>query len=89
MKCLSVLRSKLLNQVLQWGKLSPVDKVELLDKENEVLEGGVEVGLLLQVDDGVEVLVVDVGVDAEQPLQDGLGHRHEVLGERHTNFGGE
>lgn len=47
-----------------------------------MLEGGVEVGLLLQPHDRIEVLVVDVGVDTEQPLQDRLGHRHEVLGKR-------
>lgn len=34
MKSLSVLGSKLLNQVLQRRKLSPVDKVELLQKQN-------------------------------------------------------
>lgn len=38
--------------------------------------------LLLQPHHRVEVLVVDVGVHAEQPLQDRLGHRHEVLGKR-------
>jgi hypothetical protein len=30
------------------------------------------------------VLVVDVGVDPEQALQDGLSHRHEVPLERDT-----
>lgn len=49
MKCLSVLGPKLLDQVLQGSKLSPVNKVELLDEENEMLEGGVEVSLLLQL----------------------------------------
>lgn len=33
MKCLSVLGSKLLDQVLQGSKLSPVDKVELLQEK--------------------------------------------------------
>lgn len=50
-----------------------------LNKENEVLEGGVEVGLLLQLHHRVEMLVVDVSVNPEQTLQDGFGHRHEVL----------
>lgn len=80
MKCLSVLGSKLLDQVLQRSKLSPVNKVELLNKENEVLEGGVEVSLLLQLHHRVKMLVVDVSVNPEQTLQDGFGHRHEILG---------
>lgn len=53
-----------------------------LNEEDEVFEGGVEMSLLLQLDDRVKVLVVDVGVDTEQPLQDRLRHRHEVLWER-------
>ena len=52
-----------------------------LNKENEMLEGGVEVGLLLQLHHRVKMLVVDVSVNPEQTLQDGFGHRHEVLGE--------
>lgn len=89
MKCLSVLGSKLLNQVLQGSELSSVNEVELLDKENEVLEGSVEVGLLLQLHHGVKMLVVDVSVHPEQTLQDGFGHRHEVLREGDSNLGGE
>ena len=46
-----------------------------------MLEGGVEVGLLLQLHHRIEVLVVDVGVNPEQTLQDRLGNGHEVLGE--------
>ena len=38
-------------------------------------------GLLLQLHHRVEVLVVDVGVNPEQTLQDRLGNGHEVLGE--------
>lgn len=52
-----------------------------LNKENEMLEGGVEVGLLLQLHHRVKMLVVDVSVNPEQTLQDGFGHGHEVLGE--------
>lgn len=33
-KCLSVLGSKLLDQVLQGSELSPVDEVELLQEQN-------------------------------------------------------
>ena len=53
-------------------------------EEDEVFEGGVEVGLLLQLDHLWEVLVVDVCVHAEQPLQDRLRHRQEVARERHA-----
>lgn len=88
-KCLSVLGSKLLDQVLQGSELSPVDEVELLNKENEVLEGGVEVGLLLQLHDRVKMLVVNVSINPEQALQDGFGHRHEVLGKGNSNLGGK
>ena len=55
-----------------------------MHKEDKVLEGGVEVCLLLQPHDGIEVLVVNVGIHTEESLQDGLGHRHEVLGKRDT-----
>lgn len=89
MKCLSVLGSKLLNQVLQGSELSSVDEVELLNKENEVLEGGVEVGLLLQLHDRVKMLMVDVSVNPEQALQDGFGHGHEVFGEGNSNLRGK
>lgn len=40
--------------------------------------------LLAELHDLREVLVVDVRVHAEQPLQDRLGARQEALGERHT-----
>lgn len=53
-----------------------------LDKEYEVLEGGVEVSLLLQLHHRVEMLMVDVCINPEKALQDGFGHRHEVLGKR-------
>lgn len=49
-----------------------------LNKKDEVFERRVEVSLLLQLHDRVKVLVVDVGVDPEQALQDGLRHGHKV-----------
>jgi hypothetical protein len=39
-----------------------------------VLEACVEVGLLVHTHDLFEMDVVDVGVDPEQPLVDGLDH---------------
>lgn len=46
-------------------------------------------GLLPELHHLGEVLVVDVCIDTEQALQDGLGDGQEVLGERHANLGGE
>lgn len=54
-------------------------QVSHLNKEDEVFERRVEVGLLLQLHDRVKVLVVDVSIDSEQALQDGLRHIQEVL----------
>ena len=83
---LSVFGTQLLNEFLQRSQLPPVDQVEFLHKEDKVLEGGVEVCLLLQPHDGIEVLVVNVGIHTEESLQDGLGHRHEVVGKRDTDL---
>lgn len=60
-----------------------------LNKEDEVFEGCVEVGLLLQLHDWVKVLVVDVSIDSEQALQDGLCHWHEVSLEGDTLVTGQ
>lgn len=55
-----------------------------LDKKDEVFKGGVEVCLLLQLHDWVKVLVVNVSIYTKETLQNGLGHRHEVLGKGDT-----
>lgn len=57
-----------------------VARSSYLNKENEVLEWSVKVGLLLQLHHRVKMLVIDVSINSEQTLQDGFGHRHEVLG---------
>jgi len=49
-----------------------------------MLEGGVEVSFLLKLHDRVKVLMINVGINSEQALQNSLGHRHEVLGEGNT-----
>lgn len=54
-----------------------------------MLKGGVEMSLLPQLNHLGEVLVVNMCVDTEQALQDGLGDRQEVLGERHADLGWE
>lgn len=56
-----------------------MSEIPYLNKEDEVFERRVEVGLLLQLHHRVKMLVVDVSVNPEQTLQDGFGHRHEVL----------
>lgn len=38
----------------------------------------------MQLHDGVKVLVVDVGVDPEQTLQNGLRHRHKITLKGHA-----
>ena len=45
--------------------------------------------LLSQGNSFLKVLKVDVCVDPEEPLEDGLGHGHEVLGEGNFDFAGE
>jgi len=79
-----VLTRQFVYELLQRGKFAFVDEAELLYEEDEVFEGRVEVGFLLQLDHLREVLVVDVCVHAEQALQDRLRHRKEVARERHT-----
>lgn len=66
-----------------------VDELELVDEVVEVLEAGVEVRLLAQGHDLVEVRVVDVGVDAEEALEDRLDDFLEGLGEGNVDAGGE
>ena len=80
----SVLTGQLFYEFLERCKFANVDKPELLHEEDEVLEGGAEMRLLLQLDHLVEVLVVDVRVNPEQSPQDCLRNRQEVLWEGHT-----
>lgn len=65
------------------GKLFP-SRDTYLNKVNEVLEGRVKVRLLAQLYHFREVLVVDVGVDAEKALQDRLGYRQKISRKRNT-----
>lgn len=65
------LASELLNEVGEREHLAAVNEVELLDKEEEVLEDGIEVRLLLQLLYPLKVVYVDEGKDAEEALEDG------------------
>lgn len=49
-----------------------------------MLKGGVEVGLLLQLHHRIKVLVINMGINSEQSLQNGLCHRHKVFGKWDT-----
>ena len=57
-----------------------------LDEDDEMLEARVEVCLLPQAADLLEVAVVYVGIHAEQPLEDGAHHIHEVGGKGLTEL---
>lgn len=49
-----------------------------------MFEAGIQVVLQSQCQDHLEVRVVDVRVDAEESLENGLYHSQEVLGEGHA-----
>lgn len=57
----------------------------LVDEEDVLLEGGVEVGLEAELADHGVVVAVDVGVDAVEALEDLAHQRRERLGERHPD----
>lgn len=80
---------QLVDQLLQRRQLPLIDQIELLHEEDEVLERRVQVRLLAEAHHLLEVLVVDVRVHAEQPLQDRLGDGQEVLREGHADLRGE
>ena len=69
-----ILARELFNELLEWCELSALYQVELLDEVDEMFEGGVEVSLLAQLHHLLEVLVVDVCVHPEQPLQYRFGN---------------
>ncbi|EZA55774.1 hypothetical protein X777_03948, partial [Ooceraea biroi] len=66
------------------GKYSRDECTGYLNEEDEVLERRVEMRLLPELHHLAEVLMVDVRVNSEQSLQDGLGDRQEILGEGDT-----
>ena len=61
---------ELLDEVGERLHLARIDQIELLRKEEEVLEYGVEVRLLAELLDAIEVVDVDEGEDAEESLED-------------------
>lgn len=63
---LAILAGQLIDEFLQRCQLAALNEVELLDKVDKVLEGGVEMGLLAQLHHLLEVLVVNVGIHTKQ-----------------------
>ena len=61
-----------------------LDKRELVDKVDKVLEAGVEMRLCAQEHNVLEVCMVDVRVNTEQALEDHLDDRLEVAREGDT-----
>ena len=83
----SVARCKLVNELLERRKFLLFDELKLLNEINEMLEGRVEMRLLLELHDLAEVFVVNVSVDAEETLENGLDDGEKVLWEGHPNGG--
>jgi len=77
------------NELMERRKFFPLDQFELLNEVNEMLERSVKMSLFPQTNHLLEVLVVDVSVHPEQSLQNGLGDRQEVLGERYSDLARE
>jgi hypothetical protein len=84
-----LLAGQVLDEVFQRSHFLSRHKVELGDEVVVVLEAGVEVSLLAEVDDLLKVGVVDVGVDTEQALEDLLDLKDEVPGEGDIRRWGE
>lgn len=64
-------------------------EIEFQHEEDEMLEGGIEMGFGTEFDDLREVRVVDMGVDAEKSLEYGRYQGRELLLEGHSNLGRE
>jgi len=75
---LVVAAGKVVDQILQGSHFSPVNKLELLYEIIEVLEAGVKMSLLSQRYNLVEMRIVDVCVDSEEPLEDVFHNLLEV-----------
>lgn len=72
---------ELLYQFRKRRQLLLLHQLELINKENKVLEAGVQVVLQTQRQNHLEVRMVYVRVYTEETLEDGLDHRHKIFGE--------
>ena len=66
-----------------------VDKVELINEINKVLEASVQMRLCLQKHNVLKVGVIDVRVYPEQSFENYLDNTHKVFWEGHTQLAGE
>ena len=80
---------ELLDQLSQRRKLLLVYKLKPINKEDKVLETSIEVVLHPQAHDVLEVGVINMRVNPEEPLKDDFDGGTEVLGERDPDLGGE
>ena len=80
---------KLLYKLGQWSQFFWVNKLELVNEIDEVLEAGVKMCLSWQKHDMLEMSMVDVSIDSEQALEDNFYDVHEILWEWNTNLAGK
>jgi len=74
----SVFGRETVDQILQRRQLFAFNQIELMDKEDKMLEAGVQVLDRFQMLDCLEVFVVDVSVHPEQPLHYRLRHLWKI-----------
>lgn len=75
---------ELFDKSFQWLELVLLDQLELLRKKEKVLKARVEVRLLTERLDHRHVRVVNVGIDAEEPLKNVANDLGKVLREIHV-----
>lgn len=78
-----------LDEVLQGPVVLLADQVKLPAEEHVMFQAGIEVALQAELRDLVEVVAVDVRVDAQEALEDGLDQVGELLRERRADLGRE
>jgi hypothetical protein len=77
------------DQLVQRHQFFLLDQAEFLDKKSKMFERCVEMCLLPQGNHVLEMLVVNVGVNAEQTFQQSPRIAEKILGKRYTDFRGE
>lgn len=73
-----------IDKLLHRRELSLLNQVKFVDKVDEVLERGVQVSLFLEADNIIEMCMVYVSIDTEEPFQNRLCYCDEVPWERNT-----
>merc|ERR1719362_1843857 len=76
---LCILSEHVIDGVRQWGQFPLVDQLELLHEIDKVLETRVQMRLSIKLYDLLNVVMVHMSVDSEQPLQNGLYDLTEVF----------